>query len=109
MTEETKDIALAREEIDKLLKEFLEAPPSSGELSDLMHRRSDMFIAEFIRVLDEPEKTEFLEKISALFTDLRDRRMDLLTAELLKLLNKPEKMAFLRQLATWKSECRKAN
>ena len=96
---EDKDIALAKEEINKVIEEFLGGPPSEFEFDDLVQRRLEAFSVELIKILDEPQKTGFLEKLAELFTDTANRRMDLLTSELLKLINNPEKMKAISQLA----------
>jgi len=96
---ESKDVALAKKEITKVIEEFVGESPSEFEVEDLIQRRLEAFSVELIKILDEPEKTDFLERLAELFTDTANRRMDLLTAELLKLIDDPEKMAAISRLA----------
>jgi hypothetical protein len=96
---ESKDIELAKEEINKVLEEFLGGPPSEFEFDDLVQRRLEAFSVELIKILDEPQKTDFLERLAELFSELAHRRMDILASELLKLIDDPEKMVAISQLA----------
>lgn len=104
---ESKDVALAKEEINEVIKEFLGGPPSEGEFDNLVQRRLEAFSVELIKILDEPQKTEFLERLSELFNDLAHRRMDLLNSELLKLIDDPEKMVAIRKRVKGNSDERR--